>query len=80
MHLLLPEFQTVRRSVGLGIKSNPMTLVGPIVYTYNYPALKSMAAPEAGLTSLVYAAVMRLSMFSGPRATDNRIFKLLSSV
>ena len=39
----------------------------------------SMAPPEAVLTSLVCAAVTRLSMFSGPRATDNRILNPLLS-
>ena len=40
---------------------------------------KSMAPPEAVLASLVCTAVTRLSMFSGPRATDNRILNLLLS-
>jgi hypothetical protein len=35
--------------------------------------------PKAVLASLVCAAVTRLSMFSGPRATDNRILNLLLS-
>ena len=39
----------------------------------------SMAPPGAVLVSLVCAAVTTLSMFSGPRATDNRILNLLLS-
>ena len=40
---------------------------------------RSMAPPEAALAILVCAAVTRLSMFSGPRDTDNRILNPLLS-